>query len=312
MVMARLTAASLAFLILLSGCAMSPRFTELPQDCNKDTWGKDYDHDLWNYAKASGRTFERALPFICVEAPEVVQLPSFIELLDLPPAKQRPVVAVYQFADKSGARKPRENIADFSTAVSQGGVELVIDALKTAGKGKWFRVVERNGLDHLVRERQIIRSARQDFAKKEGKDKFQELESLLFAGMIIEGGVIGYDTNIKTGGRGARYLGIGYTKQYRQDVVTVSMRAISVLTGEVLLNVQTRKTILSYGKSGDVFRFIEMGTELVEYEDGATNNESVTYATRSAIEAAVLELIYQGHRRGYWEIEGYNENEETN
>ena len=148
--------------------------------------------------------------------------------------------------------------------------------------------------------------------EKEGKEKFQELESLLFAGMIIEGGVIGYDTNIKTGGRGARYLGIGYTKQYRQDVVTVSMRAISVLTGEVLLNVQTRKTILSYGKSGDIFKFIEMGTELVEYEDGATNNESVTYATRSAIEAAVLELIYQGHRRDFWVIKGYNENEKTN
>ena len=73
-----------------------------------------------------------------------------------------------------------------------------------------------------------------------------------------------------------------------------------------------RYDLQSYGKSGDVFRFIELGTELVEYEDGATNNESVTYATRSAIEAAVLELIYQGHRRGYWEIEGYNENEETN
>ena len=189
---------------------------------------------------------------------------------------------------------------------------LVIDALKTAGKGKWFRVVERNGLDHLVRERQIIRSARQDFAKQNGEEKFKELNSLLFAGMIIEGGVIGYDTNIKSGGRGARYLGIGATKQYRQDVVTVSMRAVSVLTGEVLLNVQTRKTVLSYGKSGDIFRFIEQGTELVEYEDGIGNNESVTYATRTAIEAGVLELINQGHRRGYWKIEGYNENVETN
>ena len=312
MVMARATAASLAFLILLSGCAMSPRFTELPQDCNKDTWGEEYNHDLWNYAKASGRVFERALPFLCVEDPEVVTLPSYIKLLELPPAEQMPVVAVYKFQDLTGQRKPKENIADFSTAVTQGGVELVIDALKTAGQGKWFRVVERNGLDHLVRERQIIRSARQDFAKKEGQEKFQELDSLLFAGIIVEGGVIGYDTNIKTGGRGARYLGIGYTKQYRQDVVTVSMRAVSVLTGEVLLNVQTRKTILSYGKSGDVFRFIEMGTELVEYEDGIGNNESVTYATRSAVEAAVLELIYQGHRRDFWKIEGYNENEETN
>jgi curli production assembly/transport component CsgG len=302
----------LSLLIVLSGCAMHPRFTEYPQDCNKDTWGPEYNHDLWNYAKASGRTFERALPFLCVEEPEVVRLPSYIELLDLPPAEERPVVAVYRFQDLTGQRKPKDNIADFSTAVTQGGVELVIDALKTAGQGKWFRVVERNGLDHLVRERQIIRSARQDFAKKNGEEKFKELNSLLFAGMIIEGGVIGYDTNIKSGGRGARYLGIGATKQYRQDVVTVSMRAVSVLTGEVLLNVQTRKTILSYGKSGDIFRFIEQGTELVEYEDGVGNNESVTYATRSAIEAGVLELIYQGHRRGYWKIEGYNENEETN
>ena len=312
MVMGRLTAVSLAFLIMLSGCAMSPRFTEYPQECNPDFWGEEYPHDLLNYAKAVGRSFEKALPYLCVENPEVIRLPSYIELLDLPPAEEMPVVAVYQFQDKTGQRKPKDNIADFSTAVSQGGVELVIDALKTAGKGKWFRVVERNGLDHLVRERQIIRSARQDFAKQNGEEKFKELNSLLFAGMIIEGGVIGYDTNIKSGGRGARYLGIGATKQYRQDVVTVSMRAVSVLTGEVLLNVQTRKTILSYGKSGDVFRFIEQGTELVEYEDGIGNNESVTYATRTAIEAGVLELIYQGHRRGYWKIEGYNENEETN
>ena len=312
MVTGRLTAVSLAFLLILSGCAMSPRFTEYPQECNPDFWGEEYPHDLLNYAKAVGRSFEKALPFLCVEEPEVIRLPSYIELLDLPPAEEMPVVAVYQFQDKTGQRKPKDNIADFSTAVSQGGVELVIDALKTAGKGKWFRVVERNGLDHLVRERQIIRSARQDFAKQNGEEKFKELNSLLFAGMIIEGGVIGYDTNIKSGGRGARYLGIGATKQYRQDVVTVSMRAVSVLTGEVLLNVQTRKTVLSYGKSGDVFRFIEQGTELVEYEDGIGNNESVTYATRTAIEAGVLELIYQGHRRGFWKIEGYNENEETN
>ena len=303
MVTARLTAVSLAFLLILSGCAMSPRFTEYPQECNPDFWGEEYPHDLLNYAKAVGRSFEKALPYLCVENPEVIRLPSYIELLDLPPAEEMPVVAVYQFQDKTGQRKPKDNIADFSTAVSQGGVEMVIDALKTAGKGKWFRVVERNGLDHLVRERQIIRSARQDFAKQNGEEKFKELNSLLFAGMIIEGGVIGYDTNIKSGGRGARYLGIGATKQYRQDVVTVSMRAVSVLTGEVLLNVQPRKTILSYGSGGDVFRFIEEGTKLVEIEDGVGNNESVTYATRVAIEAAVLELIYQGHDRGFWVIE---------
>jgi len=278
-----------------------PQWSEGPQNCNAP-----------EFVDLVTGVMQIKRKYICVEQPEVVKLPSYIELLELPPAEEKPIVAVYQFLDKTGQRKAREGIADFSTAVTQGGPELVIDALKTAGNGTWFRVVERNGLDNLVRERQIIRSARQDFAQRNGEDSFQELNPLLFAGMIIEGGVIGYDTNIQTGGRGARTLGVGYAKQYRQDVVTVSMRAVSVLTGEVLLNVQTRKTILSYGGGGDIFRFIEQGTQLIEYEDGVGNNESVTYAVRTAIEAAVLELIIQGHDRGFWQIEGYNENEETN
>lgn len=299
----------LALVLLLQGCASVPRWSDNPQDCNPETWGEEYNHDLWNYAKASGRTFERAMPYICVDDPEVVKLPSYIELLKLPPAKERPVLAVYNFQDKTGQRKSVDNIASFSTAVTQGGVEMVIDALKTAGNGTWFRVVERNGIDALVRERQIIRSARQDYARATGTEEVEDLQPLLFAGIIIEGGVIGYDTNLLTGGRGARTLGIGMARQYRKDAVTISMRAVSVLTGEVLLNVQTRKTILSYGSAGDIFRFIEEGTQLIEYEDGVGNNESVTYATRTAIEAAVLEIIYQGHDRGFWEIKGYNENE---
>ena len=298
----------LALTILISGCASIPRFTNDPQECNPATWGPEYDHDLLNYARAAGRTFERAMPFICVEDPEVVKLPSYINLLQLPAAKEKQIVAVYQFLDKTGQRQPSDNIATFSTAVTQGGSEMVIDALKTAGQGSWFRVVERTGIDNLVRERQIIRSARQEYAESTGENP-QGLQPLLFAGMIIEGGIIGYDANVQTGGRGARTLGIGMARQYRQDVVTVSMRAVSVLTGEVLLNVQTRKTILSYGGGGDIFRFIEDGTQLIEFEDGVTNNESVTFAVRTAIEAAVLELIYQGHDRGFWVIEGYNENE---
>ena len=128
--MVRLTAASLAFLILLSGCASVPRFSNEPQECNPETWGEEYDHDLVNYARAMGRTFERAMPFICVDEPEAVKLPSYIELLKLPPAGTKPVVAVYSFTDKTGQRKAVDNLASFSTAVSQGGTELLIDALK--------------------------------------------------------------------------------------------------------------------------------------------------------------------------------------
>ena len=286
----------LASLLILSGCASVPKWSDNPQDCEPP--------EIVDLVTLIEYPISRK--YICIDQPEAVDLPSYVKLLQLPPAEEKPIVAVYSFLDKTGQRKAREGIADFSTATTQGGVELLIDALKTAGGGTWFRVVERQGVDNLVRERQIIRSARQEFAGEGGP---QPLNPLLFAGMIIEGGIIGYDTNIMTGGRGARTLGIGYARQYRKDVVTVSVRAVSVLTGEVLLNVQARKTILSYGSGGDIFRFIEEGTQLIEYEDCVGNNESVTYATRAAIEAAVLELIYQGHDRGYWKIEGYNENE---
>lgn len=290
----------LATMIVLTGCASVPKWSDNPADCAYETGRFE---EGWSRDVVTGIAKSVTRKYICVEGPEVVKLPSYIDLLNLPPAQDKPIVAVYNFIDKTGQRKSVDNIASFSTAVTQGGVEMVIDALKTAGRGTWFRVVERNGIDALVRERQIIRSARQDYARSTGEE-VEDVQPLLFAGIIIEGGVIGYDSNLMTGGRGARTLGIGYTKQYRQDAVTVSMRAVSVLTGEVLLNVQTRKTILSYGSGGDIFRFIEQGTQLLEYEDGIGNNESVTYATRTAIEAAVLELIYQGHDRGFWIIEG--------
>ena len=283
----------LATILVLSGCASFPKWSENPQDCSR--WDEGFKKDVF-----SGFKKQFARKYVCVEFPEAVRLPAYIELLNLPPAREKPIVAVYQFQDKTGQRKSVDNIASFSTAVTQGATEMLVDALKTAGGGTWFRVVERQGIDNLVRERQIIRSARKEF---EGPDD-QGIGPLLFAGMIIEGGIIGYDTNLMTGGRGARTLGLGYSKRYRQAAVTVSVRAVSVLTGEVLLNVQTRKTILSYGAGGDVFKFIEQGTQLIEIEDGVGNNESVTYATRSAIEAAVLELILQGHERGFWVIEG--------
>jgi len=309
----------LLLVLFLSGCSSMPQWSPNPQDCTPPEI-----KDVVTLAQQVKRKY------ICVDMPEVVKLPAYVELLNVPPAKEMPVVAVYGFTDKTGQRKARDGIADFSTAVTQGGTEMLIDALKTAGGGTWFRVVERQGIDNLIRERQIVRSTREDVAKAQGTEA-KGVGPLLFAGMIIEGGIIGYDSNIETGGRGARTLGIGFSKQYRKDVVTVSIRAVSVLTGEVLLNVQSRKSVLSYGSGGDVFRFIEQGTQLVEYEDGVGNNESVTYAVRTAIEAGVLELIYQGHDRKFWDLtEGHrhphqrdgkndrhsqneeNKNEETN
>ena len=238
----------------------------------------------------------------CIEDPEAIKLPAYALLLELPAAEVMPVIAVYGFQDLTGQRKRQDGVATFSTAVTQGATAMLIDALKTAGGGTWFRVVEREGIDNLVRERQIVRSTREQF-KGDGDEK-TTIQPLLFAGIILEGGVIGYDTNMETGGRGARTLGIGHSTAYRRDTIVVSLRAVSTLTGEVLMNVQTKKTVLSVSQGFDVFKFVDMDTQLIEIEDGVTQNESVTFATRSAIEAAVLQMIYQGHDRKYWRILG--------
>ena len=286
-------------ILLVSGCASIPTMKPEGEKCT---------HDIVDVKTL----IEKAIPYTCVEEAQEIRLPTHYELVVLPPAETMPVVAVYQFQDKTGQRKRRDGIADFSTATTQAGTELLIDALKTAGDGTWFRVVERAGIDNLVRERQIVRSARDEHKKQNPDDEEikQGIQPLLFAGILLEGGIIGYDSNIETGGRGARYFGIGKQHQYRRDEVTVSLRGISTLTGEILLNVQTKKTILSYGKGYDVFRFMDLDTRLVEIEDGVTENESVTFATRAAIEAAVVALIKQGDERGFWKLQKLGENDE--
>ncbi len=220
------------------------------------------------------------------------------ELRDLPPVAQKPTLAIYAFTDLTGQRKPSENLSSFSTAVTQAPEVFLIRALRGAGYGEVFQVVERKGLENLSKERQLIKSTRESY-EGEGINK---LPPLLFAGLIIEGGVVGYDTNTMTGGAGARYLGIGASKRYVKDTVTVSLRLVSVATGEVLIDVISTKTILSVGYSQDVFRFVEAGTALVEVENGTAQNESVNIATQKAIEEAVLQLIKDGKAKGYWQF----------
>jgi curli production assembly/transport component CsgG len=204
------------------------------------------------------------------------------------------VAAVYGFEDKTGQRKPSDRLANISTAVTQGAEVWVIKALQEVGGGKWFKVVERVGLENLSRERQIIRQTR------DSVEDPTPVAPMMFAGVLVEGAVIGYDSNTLTGGAGARYLGVGPSTQYREDVVTVTMRAVSVQTGEVLVSVAVSKTIVSTSTNMGVFKFIEAGTENVELEIGNSQNEPVNYAVRVAIEQAVVEMIKEGAVKGYW------------
>ena len=192
---------------------------------------------------------------------------------------------------------------------------FVVDALKSVSGGDWFQVLEREGLDNLIKERQLIRSTRTEYDGEQNVGNI--LKPLVFAGLIIEGSVIGYDSNIQTGGQGARYLGIGLSESYRVDQVTIALRMVSVQSGEILLTANVTKTIASHSKGGDVFTFLDMNTKALELESGVAINEPVTYAIRTGIEYAILELIYAGKEKGYWKfkeekLEGIHLNEKNN
>ncbi len=210
-------------------------------------------------------------------------------------------IAVYSFTDKTGQRKPTENFSNLSSAVTQGGHVWVIKALQDVGEGTWFDVVERVGMDNVIKERQLIRQTREIYEKnlKGGPNK---LKPMLFAGLILEGGIIGYDSNTAVAGTGARYLGVGAQTEYRIDTVTVVMRLVSVSTGKVLMSIATEKSIASVRSGADIFKFLDLGTKLIEAETGFSTNEPVNYAVRAAIEQGVIELVHEGNQKGLWKF----------
>ncbi|GMM93496.1 CsgG/HfaB family protein [Qipengyuania sp. MTN3-11] len=216
----------------------------------------------------------------------------------LPAPERQVAIAVYGFTDQTGQFKPTEAGQTLSRAVTQGASSMLVKALQEAGQRSWFTVVERERLDNLLKERQIISEMRKRYLGEEETDP-NALPALLFAGVLLEGGIVGYDTNTVTGGAGAAFLGIGARTEYRQDTVTVYLRAVSVRTGEVLTNVTASKTIASQAIGASAFRFVAF-KELLEAEAGITANEPDQVALQQAIEKAVYGLIMEGVELDLW------------
>ena len=223
-----------------------------------------------------------------------------LALKALAPPHNKVTVAVYNFEDKTGQFRPSETGQTLSRAVSQGGDEILIKALQDTGNRSWFTVIERSNLNNLLKERQIITEMRARYLG-ETTINSKALPPLLFAGVIFEGGIVGFDTNTLTGGVAARYLGIGGQTDYRQNVVTVHLRAVSVKTGEVLASVTTEKTISSVGIAANAFRFVTFDN-LLEADAGITSNEPGLLALRQAVEKSVYALVMEGSEVGLWKF----------
>ena len=226
---------------------------------------------------------------------------SYSDLTHLPLPSGKIYVSVYNIQDETGQFKPYP-ASNFSTAVPQSATSMLVTALKDS---RWFVPLERQGLQNLLNERKIIRAA-QENGTVAINNRFP-LQSLTAANVIIEGSIIGYESNVKSGGVGARYFGIGADTQYQLDQIAVNLRVVNVSTGEVLSSVNTSKTILSYEVQAGVFRFIDY-QRLLEGEVGYTANEPVMLCLMSAIETGVILLINDGIDRGLWDLQNKAEN----
>jgi len=210
-------------------------------------------------------------------------------LYELPQPKAPMFAGVYSFRDQTGQYKPSSGASSFSTAVTQGAGSMLSQALRDS---RWFIPIEREGLQNLLTERRIMRAS--------FKDKSQELPPLAVAQILFEGGIIGYNSNVKTGGAGAAYFGIDAAEQYREDLVTVYLRAVDVRTGVVLMSTTATKTILSQELTAGFFRFVSY-KKLAEAEIGYTDNEPVSLATKQAIEKSVYDMILKGIEAKIWQ-----------
>jgi curli production assembly/transport component CsgG len=218
---------------------------------------------------------------------------SSYKLQSIPVPLSKIPAAVYQFRDQTGQYKDKENISSFSTAVTQGATPILMKALQDSN---WFTSVEREGLQNLLTERKIIRSSVQS-----GETSNISTTALKPARILLEGGITGYDTNTRTGGKGAEYFGISASQQYREDHVTVHLRAIDIETGQVLVSVSTSKRLLSMEYRTGLFRYIKY-KRLLGLEAGYTTNEPSHICVTDAIEKAVHDLILEGAQREIWKF----------
>ena len=223
------------------------------------------------------------------------QTPATVSLKNLPIPKEQIVVGVYKFRDQTGQYKPSENGSNFSTAVTQGSTSILIKALEDS---KWFIPIERENLANLLQERNIIRTTRQEYLK-DASPKDAQLTPLLYAGVLLEGGIVSYDSNIITGGFGARYFGAGSSTRYRQDRVTIYLRLVSTQNGKILKTIYVSKTILSQSIDASLFRYVKF-KRLLEVETGFTKNEPLQLAVTEAIEKAVEGLVIEGINDNIW------------
>jgi curli production assembly/transport component CsgG len=231
-------------------------------------------------------------PSLDTEAPILVEKSSLAELAELPPPKTDAIfVGIYNFTDQTGQRATTPSGSEMSTAVPQGLSSMLVQELERAGDGKYYRVVERETIDSLLSERRIATAML-------GESGEEQLGTLFVPGILLTGGAVSYDRNVRQTFSGAGYASVNGRDEVVADQVGIVLRAVSVKTGEVLATVMTTKSVISRQRGFHVLAILN--EDVGAFEFGGAANEPVSYATRLAIGAAVVDLTKQGMADGWW------------
>ena len=231
-------------------------------------------------------------PGLVTRGGEVAETETYSDLVSLPEPSGKIVAAVYSFSDETGQYKPAPS-NNLSTAVSQGAEAMLVKALVDS---QWFLPVERRNLNNLLTERNITQTS----LVSQG-DGIAGLPPVSPASIIIDGSVIAYDFNVRTGGAGARLLGIGSSQQYREDIVTVNLRAINIRNGLIVNTVNSSKRIFSRQLNNGIFSFVDVD-KILELEAGYSFNEPVQLALNEAVESGLINLIADGILKTTWTL----------
>jgi curli production assembly/transport component CsgG len=110
-------------------------------------------------------------------------------LKDLPKPKEQIVVGLYKFRDRQYKASEKRK---YLLVQQQGATSILIKALEDS---KWFVPIERENIGNLLQERNLLRSTRQEYSK-DTDPNVPQITPLLYAGVLLEGGIISYDSNI--------------------------------------------------------------------------------------------------------------------
>ena len=234
----------------------------------------------------------------CVQEPLPSAQPRIVnekEIVLPPPPPRALTVAVYNCIDTTGQRRPTGLAQELSTAVPLDCTPYLVEAIRALQPG-YVMLVERQHLDDLLRERQLATLALNASAKPGAPPA--KLNTLRVAEVLLVGQVVAYDRATKQVTGGLALGGAGGTGTYVTDVVTFSLRAVAVQTGQVLGEASATKSILSLRLSGHTTQILP--TNVLEFELGGAGNEPVGLALHAAVHAALTKLIKQGIHDGWW------------